>query len=1121
MADTVQSRIAEITERLTGLRRDERRVALLHGVAKTALTAVLAALLFVVIEALFHATPAVRTVMAVLYGAGVVAALLVFAGRPLGTLLGILREETDDRTAARVGVAFPHLKDRLLNLFQLLRERDAAHGYYSLDLIDASYADLAEALRTLDLRPMINRVPLRRAARLLPAVAVITAALVALFPGSLGSAAYRLLHPGTAFTPPPPYIITVEPGNADIVRGARVELRARITGPLRHPVVFLLQPDGQAAFEERTVEPAGDGTFRLPLENIRLSTRYAVRAGPVESDRFLLRILDRPVVNTLLIGVTPPAYAGLPRRWLDENVGDVTALPGTRLDIAVEASKQLARAELVFSDSTTLSLAVNGTKAGGALLLHRARTYHVRLTDPEGVQNADPIEYTLRLLTDAPPAVAILSPGANIDVAGDEQLPMLFRLTDDYGIERLRLAHRLIHSRYEAPAADFTFIDIPLPPGGADRLVPWTWALPGLRLTPEDVVEYHAEVFDNDAVNGPKMAVSETYTLRLPSIDEVFADVDRAHEESREAMMDALKQAQEAKRELDDLAREMKKPQERLTWEEKKKAEELAQRYEEIQKKMAEVQQTVDRMMQEMQKNNTVSPETLEKYRELQQVMEQMNSPEFAEAMKRLQDAMQQVTPDAMKQALQQFQFSEEQFRKSIERTLNLLKRIQIEQKMDAVVKRTEEMRKAQEELSRRTEEQKNAGEKPGADDVQRQEDLAKQYDAMREELKELQQRMEEFPAEMPLEQMQKTQEAMDREALRELLERNAEALRQQRMQQALEGQQQASGTMQRMAQDLREMQQQMARNQQKEIVNEMRRAARDLLELSRRQEDLKNSSRGLDPGSRQLRENAQQQMELLRDLGNVTSRISALSQKTFGISPEMGKSIGDAMRQMQDALQSLDQRNGAGASQQQGGAMGSLNETAQQLQAAAQGMSQGGGQGMGMAGFLQRLQQLGGQQQGINEGSRGLSAQQAAEMARLAAEQGAVRKSLEELAREAARGGELSKLLGDLQRVARDMREVQTDLAGGNMNPETMEKQDRILSRLLDAQRSMRERDFEKRRRAEAGTNRARQSPAAIDLSTVEGRNRLQRDLLRALEEGYARDYEELIRKYFEALQQ
>ena len=111
--------------------------------------------------------------------------------------------------------------------------------------------------------------------------------------------------------------------------------------------------------------------------------------------------------------------------------------------------------------------------------------------------------------------------------------------------------------------------------------------------------------------------------------------------------------------------------------------------------------------------------------------------------------------------------------------------------------------------------------------------------------------------------------------------------------------------------------------------------------------------------------------------------------------------------------------------------------------------------------------------------------------------------------------------MLGDLNRVAQDMREVQTDLVQGNVNPETLRKQERILSRLLDSQRSTRERDYEKTRRAESGKDVTRPSPAQVDVASQEGRNRLRQDLLRAMEEGYAQDYMELIKKYFEALEQ
>jgi hypothetical protein len=97
-------------------------------------------------------------------------------------------------------------------------------------------------------------------------------------------------------------------------------------------------------------------------------------------------------------------------------------------------------------------------------------------------------------------------------------------------------------------------------------------------------------------------------------------------------------------------------------------------------------------------------------------------------------------------------------------------------------------------------------------------------------------------------------------------------------------------------------------------------------------------------------------------------------------------------------------------------------------------------------------------------------------------------------------------------------MREVQTDLVQENVRPETIRKQERIVSRLLDAQRSARERDFEKRRKAESGQNVARSGPANLPAGGT--RFRARRDILKELEGGYAREYQELIKKYFEVLE-
>jgi hypothetical protein len=71
------------------------------------------------------------------------------------------------------------------------------------------------------------------------------------------------------------------------------------------------------------------------------------------------------------------------------------------------------------------------------------------------------------------------------------------------------------------------------------------------------------------------------------------------------------------------------------------------------------------------------------------------------------------------------------------------------------------------------------------------------------------------------------------------------------------------------------------------------------------------------------------------------------------------------------------------------------------------------------------------------------------------------------QLAEEQQRLGEQSgqRLLGDLDQLAQDMEGIGDDLAGGLVTEETMRRQERILSRLLDMHNASRERDWARRR--------------------------------------------------------
>ena len=190
--------------------------------------------------------------------------------------------------------------------------------------------------------------------------------------------------------------------------------------------------------------------------------------------------------------------------------------------------------------------------------------------------------------------------------------------------------------------------------------------------------------------------------------------------------------------------------------------------------------------------------------------------------------------------------------------------------------------------------------------------------------------------------------------------------------------------------------------------------------------------------------------------------------------------------------------------------------------------MMQGGGGSGGMMSLMQQLQQMSGQQMKLNNLTQmlkqmqqgQLSPQQQAEMQRLSQQQELIRKSLAQLNEEAKISGESKKIPADLESIMNEMYEVLTDMKTEKLDDDLIQKQEHILSKLLDAQRSINERDFEKERKSRSGENVVLKSPSDVNLNSEEGQEKLKDELNKAVQEGYAKDFEELIIKYYNAIQ-
>ena len=945
-----------------------------------------------------------------------------------------------------------------------------------------------------------------------------------LIPG-LSEASGRLILFNHEFIPPARFQFEVIPGDAEITKGSSFEIEVKIYGDQPVNVILFTKEDEQAEYSEIRLTADSLTNYIHKVKSIRSSFNYFVQADELESEKYRIDVIDRPIIKTISFKITPPEYSKIPPLEQKDN-GNITALIGSRINVSLSSTKELSSAFIEFEDTTRVELKSYDHVAEGNFRVRKETTYRIIIRDEKNNKNQNPITYFIKPIFDEFPKIELLFPGKDISLGNDNRVSLSARISDDFGFTKLLLYYKLSRSKYELLKEELTSIEIPIQSSQKEVDINYVWNLTQLLPVVDDIYSYFLEVFDNDNVSGPKSVKTSLYSVRVPSLDELLTKVDKGQNEAVDEFSKTLKEAELLRKDLEKIDQDLKQDKKELTWEEKEKIEKALDKFEELQEKMSDVRENLQKMQQELQQNDLLSKETLEKYMELQELMSELTSDEMKKAMEKLRDMLEQMNRNMTQNEMQNMKIDEERFKKSIERTLNLLKRIQVEQKFDELMKRTEQITEQQQELSEQTKQSDANNQKKSEQLSKKQDEISKQLDKLSGNMEELSEKMNEME-DMPSEEMQKLLEEFMKQMNEELSKQASKKMKQNQMQEAQQTQQQLSQNMEQLMEMLQQMKDQMMQQNQMQVLTDMMRILDNLLKLSQQQEELKKQSEKLDPNSSQFTENAQQQNSLKQNLNRLLQQLSDLSQKTFAVSPEMGKALGNANQKMDVSIQSMQNRNGPLAAITQGDAMKHLNEAASMLKNSMESMMQGGSGG-GMMSLMQQLQQMSGQQMSLNNMTQmlqqmmqgNMTSEQLAEFQRLGQQQDLIRKSLEQLNEEAKLSGESKKIPADLENIVKQMQEVVADMNTERLDGDLIQKQERILSKLLDAQRSINERDFEKERRSETGQRIVRQSPTELNLSSDQGKNKIKDELNRTVREGYKKDFEDLIRRYYEALQ-
>jgi len=1123
------------TKLIQNLYRFEKKQRLWNALGSWAFFLIIILLLWLSValaDHLFYFSTLTRWGLWFIHGIILIVLIVKFIVLPVRKLLN-LSAETDLSAASRqIGHFYPELSDTVENSYYLITKKQ--NDAVSPGLLTAAINQYLQRLAGYDFEKRLDVKNYLPAATI--AFPVLISAFILLgfkFDNVLHSTR-RLLNPTNEYIQLAPFQFVVNPGNTRLIKGLSLTVEVQYEGPaLRSGLINLWTLENKKDWQSIEMVHQ-NGIYRAVLNDVRETFNYSIQGLPLHdkqlsnqlwSANYKVEVLTPPLVNTLDISLIPPGYSGLKEQYLERNIGDIIALPGTKVKLKGGINKDIQSAHLRFAGGNLVPMDIQGRRISAEFEIRNNDRYLIELMDNDSLRNPSPIEYTISTIYDNPPFIEISRPGQDIESTLDATIGLLIEARDDYGFSDVSLYFKYLRSASSASDTNWQRISL-INQTSRSKQLELTHLLDfnKMPLAFNDGLVYYAQARDNNVINGPGAGTSNMYYIRFPSLEEIFNAFNERETEQIEKVEDIVKQSDDLKKTLEEISRDLRRSEE-IEWAQKQQIESSLEKQKQLQEQIKEIQENLQELIDRLDAANLISEEVLEKYMQLQELFNEIASPELLEAMNRLQQSLEKADPQDVRQALQDFKLNQEAFRERIERTMELLKQIQLEQRMDQLVQKANSLLEQQQKITEHLQSDANLSR-------EQFESLQNQQNMLDNKLSNLEKDLEQFLNEPRLSRFQESLESLNSaaEALKDpQLEQDTQSLKQNLKtgQQNLSAQKSQSLQNQfaQISQMLSNAQNQMLQQNKKNIERQMTHAMQRLLELSHMQEGIQGRTRGTSTLSEQFNDLIITQNRAAQNLQRVIADLIQLSKETFFIQPGLSQSLGKSQSGMAKSLNELTERNPTQAMNNQGQALGGLNESIIMMRQSLSQMQQSQS-GTGLEQFMEQLQQMAGAQGQLNQetlnlfqgqGNSGqLTLQQQSETRRMAAQQAALREAMQEMSEQM---GSRQDVLGRVGELAEKMDEVVEDLLKQNINRETINRQREILSRMLDAQKSVREREHSKQRKGELAREYQIIDPGVLKNLTDQEKKKLLDALKRSINEGYQSDYQKLIEAYFNQL--
>ncbi len=1033
---------------------------------------------------------------------------------PLLKLFSFGKTISREQASTIIGEFFPEISDRLINTLQLSSLLTSKGASY--ELVKASIEQRSKSISSI---PFVNGIDLKKNYKyfkwIFPLL-LVTFLLALFFPAIFTQSTKRVVNYDKEFKMDAPFEFILKNTNFQLQEGEDLQINVQTIGNLLPSKVYLVSSQGKFLMQKST---RIDNSFLL--ERLSTDLKFHFEANGFTSASYFVKVQPKATIGVLNAQLNFPSYIGRKDEFI-ENIGDIDIPEGTKVTWFVKTKNT---SSVVFnfgnkkeSFSTTDIEFSKVFKSSQQLKLIYKNAF---------VSKIDSVNYFYQVTKDAFPEI-------HTHELKDSLITSVRYFTgelmDDYGISQLYFVYKInssgkvIEKKKKINVLSSTHQQFNFAIDFKEE-----------NLSLNDRIDYYFEVFDNDGVNGPKSSKSSLSSFQLPSLDKLNEQRDSEQDLAKDKMNKLFTKAQQFEKNVDRLKKDLLNDKS-SEWNKLNQLQQLKEQQKSIEKELNSLQNQMNESIENKNELSELDKELIAKQEMIQDLLDKVMDDELKDLLNKLEELMKSNDNENLNKKLEKLEVKSQDMQKQLDRSLELLKKMQVNEKIDAVEKELNELSKEQESLKDKLDNNKIDKESS----IKKQNEVNKRFEELKEDLKELNKLNDQLLAPLPLTPSTETEKDIQNE-----LNNAKDALEKGNEKKATKNQQKAASEMKKLSDELNKKQSSANKKQKGEDMESIRLLLENLITLSFNQESILKDFTSLSTNDPSYKSKGRLQRSLMDDFKLVEDSLLRLAKRQASIATFIDKELNTINENFNSSIEAIDEHQKNRITTYLQFAMTGINNLALLLNESLQNMqsemnADGKGDGScpnpkpGKSGSggdvddmkemlkkqlekLEKAKQQGGKKPGdkprgsLPNGKEG-QGMSGKEIAKMAAQQSALRQRLEQLKKELNNDGKGSG--NKLNPLIKSLEQQEKDLINRTKNSDLIKRQKEILTRLLESEEALREKGFDEKRQSKSGKDYKNSNLKSIN--EYNQKKLKQIDLIKTIEPVYKKYYKDKSSSYF-----